>query len=82
MALVLSLINSAVLLAMLGGLGGAGYLAKTGRLEGALQALSSPFGSSDAQGFFALVSASSDLHLVPEHTRQGGARQPVCRRIQ
>ena len=56
---MLSLINSAVLLALLGGLGGAGYLAAKGRLESVLQGVSGPLGggSSSAQAFFALVSA-------------------------
>lgn len=57
---MLSLINSAVLLALLGGLGGAGYLAKTGRLETALLSFGgshSTVGSSSAQAFFALVCA-------------------------
>lgn len=61
-ALVLSVINSAVLLALLGGLSGAGYLAKTGRLESALLTFGGPHSaggsSSSAQAFFALVSAA------------------------
>lgn len=74
-ALVLSLINSAVLLVLLGGLGGAGYLAKTGQLEGALLALSSPLGGSPskAQGFFALVSLQVDFTPV---FKNGAAGEP------
>ena len=55
---MLSVINSAVLLALLGGLGGASYLARTGRLESALPTAGSPLssgGGSSAQAFFALV---------------------------
>ncbi len=63
-ALVLSVCNSLVLLAMLAGLSAAAWLARTGQLESALAALAAPAAGAGLQGLFALVSAFSDVLLL------------------